>query len=200
MSFIGSMTPTGPIALIVLRRGVRRQNLSALSVASGAALAEAGYALLAYLGISFALSRYPLQTFVLRIIAGTILIVFAMICIFGSHYLQPKAANREYPGASFLLGLSIAGLNPTLFVTWTGAVAAVRGLGLISDIHAAPVFAIGVVVGPVLWFWILLKVLGRHVESFRPETLVTIEKFLPIALLVLAGIIMAQAFIPLMGR
>ena len=61
ISFIGSMIPTGPIALIVLKHGLGRQKLSALCLVSGAALAEAGYAMLAYLGINFALSRYPLH-------------------------------------------------------------------------------------------------------------------------------------------
>ena len=44
---------------------------------------------------------------------------------------------------SFLLGLSIAGLNPTFLVTWAGAVAIVRGAGLISELHWAPAFAVG---------------------------------------------------------
>ena len=37
LSFVGSMTPTGPIALIVLKYGMRRQNQHALFVAAAAA-------------------------------------------------------------------------------------------------------------------------------------------------------------------
>jgi threonine/homoserine/homoserine lactone efflux protein len=198
MSFFGSMIPTGPIALIVLKRGLRNQNLGALSLASGAALAEAGYALLAYLGITFALSRYPLQAFILQILAASILIAFAARCIFDHRSHHPKNSHREYPGANFLLGLSIAGLNPTFLVTWAGAVTAARGMGLISDIHSAPAFALGVAAGPVLWFWIVIKVLTHHAGRLRPETLVIIEKALPIVLLILAGIILGRAFIPFM--
>ncbi len=196
MSFIGSITPTGPIALIVLKRGLSRQDLSALSLASGAALAEATYALFAYLGIHFALAHYPVQTFMLRMLAGIILIVFATICICSGRAPQPKAADREYPGANFLLGLSIAGLNPTFLVTWAGAVAIARGAGLPLDFQAAPAFACGVAAGPVLWFWILLRILTRHVGRFRPEILERIERALPIVLLVLAGVMLAQAFMP----
>ena len=57
MSFIGSMIPTGPIALIVLKRGLGRQRFGALAIVSGAAVAEAGYALIAFLGLHLALAR-----------------------------------------------------------------------------------------------------------------------------------------------
>jgi threonine/homoserine/homoserine lactone efflux protein len=195
-SFFCSMIPTGPIALIVLKRGLRGQNLGALSLASGAAIAEAGYALLAYLGINFALSRYTIQNFILQLLAGGILVIFAIVCIFDGHSHPSKKPSREYPGANFLLGLSIAGLNPTFLVTWAGLVAVIRGAGLISDLHAAPSFALGVVLGPILWFWILLRVLNHHAGRLSPETLVIVEKALPIVLLILAGIILCKAFIP----
>jgi len=198
MSFIGSMIPTGPIALIVIKRGLGRQRLGALSLVSGAALAEAGYALLAYLGIDFALSRYPVQTSMLRMLAGVILIAFAVVSILDVHSHKPKNMSPKYAGANFLLGLSIAGLNPTFLITWTGAVAVARGAGLISGIHAAPGFAFGVIVGPILWYWILLKLLTKHVEVLHPDSLRKIEKALPIALLILAAIMLWQAVYLLM--
>ena len=77
--------------------------------------------------------------------------------------------------------------------------AAARATGLISGIHAAPGFALGVIVGPILWFWILLKILTRHAEFISPKTLRIIEKALPIVLLILGAIILAQAFISLMN-
>jgi threonine/homoserine/homoserine lactone efflux protein len=194
MSFLGSMIPTGPIALIVLKRGLRNQNIGALSLASGAAVAEAGYALLAYLGITIALSHYRLQNFILQLLAGGILIVFAIVCLCDGHSHPSKKPSREYPGANFLLGLSIAGLNPTFLVTWTGMVAIARGMNLISDLHTAPAFALGVFFGPILWFWIVIRVLNHHAGRLSPETLVKVEKALPIVLLILAGIMLAKAF------
>jgi len=194
MSFIGSIAPTGPIALIVLKRSLRREHLNALALVSGAALAEAGYALLAYLGIHFALTRYPLQTCILRILAGVLLIIFAIVFIFDGHPHQPKNIIRRNPGTNFLMGLSIAGLNPTFLITWVGAVTAARSLGLISDIHAAPGFAVGVVVGPIVWFSILLAFINYHMDSIHPETLVKIEKVLPLILIGLAAFILTQAF------
>jgi len=197
LSFMGSMMPTGPIAVIVLRYGMRRRKLSALFVASGAAVAEAGYALLAYLGINFVLSRYPLETFILRLISSVLLMGFAALWIAGHHAPMPKKTEHEYVGANFLLGLTVAGLNPTFLATWAGVVAIARGAGLISEIHHAPAFAFGVAAGPVLWFWILLWILTRHAGSIHPEHLKKIEKALPIILLIMAGVILAQALISL---
>jgi threonine/homoserine/homoserine lactone efflux protein len=193
LSFIGSMTPTGPIALIVLKYGMRRQNQNALFVAAGAAVAESGYALLAYLGINFALSRYPLEASLLQFISGIILAAFAVILIIKGHTSRHKERDREYAGRSFFLGLSIAGLNPTFLVTWAGVVAIARSAGLILGYQAAPAFAIGVATGPVLWFWILLRILMRPVKFIGLEKLEKIERALPILLLVLAGMILAQA-------
>ena len=193
ISFVGSMIPTGPIALIVIKRGLSRQRLGALSIVSGAAVAEAGYALLAYLGLDFFLSRYPVQASILRIIAACILIAFAMYSFFDGHSHKPKNMSPKYAGANFLLGLSIAGLNPTFLVTWAGAVTVARSAGLISGIHAAPGFALGVIIGPILWFSTLLKVLTRHVESAHPDVLKIYEKALPVVLLILAGVMLWQA-------
>ena len=113
------------------------------------------------------------------------------------HAPKPRKTGREYVGASFLLGLTVAGLNPTFLATWAGAVAIVRSAGLLSEIHAAPAFAFGVAAGPVLWFWILLGILARHAETLRQENIKRIEKALPIILLIMAGVILAQAFISL---
>jgi threonine/homoserine/homoserine lactone efflux protein len=200
MSFIGSMIPTGPVALIVLKRGLGRQKFGALAIVSGAAVAEAGYALLAYLGLHLALSAYPVQTSILRMAAGIILIGFAIFCFFETRGHKPKNTSPKYAGANFLLGLSIAGLNPTFLVTWAAGVAVARGAGLISGIQTAPGFALGVILGPILWFWILLQILTKHVKYLHPDSLKKIEKALPIVLLILAVFMLWQAFYLLLNH
>lgn len=194
MSFVGSMIPAGPIALMVLKRGLGRQRFGALAIVSGAAVAEMAYALIAFLGLHFALSAFPLRTSMLRFIAGLILLGFAIFCFFDTHGSKPKNISPRYAGANFLLGFSIAGLNPTFLVTWAGGVAVARGAGLLSGMQTAPGFALGVVLGPILWFWILLKVLTKHMDYMHPDSLKRIERILPVILLLLAGIMFCQAF------
>jgi arginine exporter protein ArgO len=77
-------------------------------------------------------------------------------------------------------------------------VAVVRGAGLVLDVHAAPAFALGVAVGPILWFWTLLNILNKHMGRFGPEIVRIVEKLLPIVLLAIAGVMLAQALIPLL--
>jgi threonine/homoserine/homoserine lactone efflux protein len=199
MSCIGSMPPTGPIAIIVLKHGFRGERLGAMAIACGAALAEAGYALLAYIGISYTLTRYPVQASVMQLLAASLLIGFAILCLTGHVHTRPKKKFIEHAGGKFLLGLGIAGLNPTFIATWTGAVATARSLGLTSEMEAAPAFAAGVILGPILWFWILLQILHKQAENVHPKILQRIEKALPIVLLILAAIIIVQALRPLLS-
>lgn len=195
ISFLGSMAPTGPIAVIVIKRGLNREKRSVVFLAAGAALAEAGYALLAYLGISLALSRHPVGDFVVRLLLAMILAGFAFRCMGDRPPLGPRNGTRTRAGAHFLLGLSLAALNPTFLVTWAGAMAVLRGTGLELAIGAAPAFALGVVAGPVLWFWLLVTILTRHIEYLRPESVRRIERALPFVLLGLAGVLLVQAII-----
>ena len=197
LSFLGSITPTGPVALIVIQYGMRGQRTNALLVAAGGALAEAGYALLAYLGINFALSRYHLDDSILRMISGVLLIGFVILWIVKGHLSKSKSRNPKYVGTSFLLGLSVSGLNPTFLVTWAGIVAIARGAGLISEFLNAPAFACGVAAGPVLWFWTLLTVLGHHAKSISPDKLKKIEKALPFILLALGAFILIRGLFEL---
>lgn len=197
ISFLGSMAPTGPIAVIVIKRGLNREKRSVVFLAAGAAVAEAGYALLAYLGISFALSRHPIGDFVIRLLLAMILAGFAFLCMGDRRPLEPKNGTHRRGSAHFLLGLSIAALNPTFLVTWAGAMAVLRGTGLELDTSSAPAFALGVVAGPVLWFWLLLTMLTRHIEYLRPESVQRIERTLPFVLLGLSGILLVQALIKL---
>jgi len=198
LSFLGSMIPTGPVALIIIRNGMRRRQQSAIAIAFGAALAEAAYATVAYLGISFALSRYPLGASVLRLVSSALLIMFAIVWFTSDHTPKPGSRLRERIGSNFLLGLSVAGLNPTFLATWAGTVAIARGAGLMLEAPVVPAFTVGVAVGPVLWFFILLRIICRHTKSMGPERLRFVEKVLPIGLLIMAGVILAQALIPLL--
>jgi threonine/homoserine/homoserine lactone efflux protein len=198
MSCIGSMPPTGPIAIIVLKHGFRGEKLSAMAIASGAALAEAGYALLAYIGINYTLSRYPVQASIMQLLAATLLVGFAIHSLAARSHPKPQKTFIQHTGGKFLLGLGIAGLNPTFLATWAGAVTTARGLGLTSEVEAAPAFAVGVILGPIIWFWILLRIVSRKAENVHPKILGRIEKALPIVLLILATVIIVQALRPLL--
>jgi hypothetical protein len=103
-----------------------------------------------------------------------------------SHSRTPDK-HAEHVRGGFLLGLTIAALNPTFLATWATALAAVRGMGFILDAPNAPAFAFGVLLGPILWFRILLQMLSSCAESLHPKILAGFELALPIVLFVLAA-------------
>ncbi len=58
--YLGSMPLTGPIAVMEVSRAARRQFSEALRIGLGAALAEAMYAGVAFLGYTTLLARHPM--------------------------------------------------------------------------------------------------------------------------------------------
>jgi hypothetical protein len=63
-----------------------------------------------------------------------------------------------------------------------------------------PGFALGIAAGPVLWFWILLKLMTMHRHRLRPEMLERFAKLMPFMLLGLSVILLARAVIELIGH
>ena len=162
--FAGSIPIAGPIAVLVLSRGLEGRVRSALALGSGAALAEAGYAYLAFWGFSGFLARYAWIEVASRIASALILTGL------GVHFVRRSRAestatpalDAERTRRSFFLGLTLTALNPVLIATWTAAVAALYGSGLLQfDPAAALPFAIGACAGITAWFAVLLGMLQR---------------------------------------
>ena len=64
---------------------------------------------------------------------------------------------------SILLGLTMSGINPALFATYTAAIATVYGTGLLRfNVFLALFFAAGVCAGISTWFYLLLSFLKKY--------------------------------------
>jgi threonine/homoserine/homoserine lactone efflux protein len=174
MGFLGSMPIAGPIAVLVLERGLVRRGREGLGVALGAAAAETIYAFLAFWGLGHIIYASPGLLQASRLIGAGVMITLGI-------YL----ANRKSPPPSpdgdtavtgrkrrgFLLGLSVTFLNPTIIVSWTMVSATVHSTGLVGPgLLAAIVFALGVGSGIVAWFATLLHLLNRFQSGLRPQT------------------------------
>jgi threonine/homoserine/homoserine lactone efflux protein len=194
LSFVGSMPVAGPIAVVVLSRGLSNQRRSGLFIAVGAAIAECVYAGLAFLGIAAVLHRYPLLLPVSRLLACLLLTGLGAYFLLRppgrseGHDRAAVRARATTDAGNALLGFSVTALNPTLIVTWTAAVGAAHATGLlrVREIDALP-FAGGVATGIVAWFATLLAALARFQKKLRPETVRAIIKVMGGALLV-AGV------------
>jgi threonine/homoserine/homoserine lactone efflux protein len=164
LGYIGSMPVAGPIALLVLGRGLENRSRNGLALAFGAAIAESVYAYLAFWGFGAVLSRYPWIEEGSRFGAAIALIALGVHFYRRRHQAAAPAAPTSNSGnkRNFMLGFAITLLNPTLIATWTFTVTTVYSLGLLTfEADKALPFSLGAFSGIVGWFGTLLYLLKR---------------------------------------
>jgi len=163
--FVGSMPVAGPITALVFSRGLEGRTGGALSLAMGAALAEGGYAYLAFWGFGGFLARYAWIGPASRVAAALISLGLGLYFVLaGGGAAEPaEPAARAPRRQSFLLGLTVTALNPTLVAAWTAAITATYSLGLLRfEPGEALPFALGACSGITAWFATLLGFLRRY--------------------------------------
>jgi len=202
LGFVGSMPVAGPIAILVLGRGLEGRASSGMYLAVGAAIAESAYAYLAFWGFSELLSAYPVVERATRGFAAVLLLAL------GTHFLRrPTTSTPERPPfppdpevgrkRSFVLGLTITALNPTLMVTWTAAVTFAHSLRVLSfEAGRALPFSLGTFAGICLWFALLLWLIGRYRGRFERSTLDRLLRVMGLGLLLLGLFFAVQALWP----
>lgn len=172
--FIGSIPVAGPIALLVFAYGMRGENKNAVLVAVGGAIAESIYAYMAFWGLAQLVVRHPSIVANSRGAGAVILLGLGAYFFFRRPAADEKAGPPTARGhkRSFLLGLSVTALNPTLIVTWTAAATTLFSSGLVqsSPGHALP-FALGAFGGIVAWFFVLVAILHKYRGRIAKTTL-----------------------------
>jgi threonine/homoserine/homoserine lactone efflux protein len=163
------MPVAGPIALLVLGRGLENRARTGLSIALGAAIAESVYAYLAFWGFGAVLARYAWIEKSTRFGAAVVLVALGLHFYHRRHHISAASKKPQTAGnkRNFFLGFIITLLNPTLIATWTFTVTTVYSLGLVTfDAANAIPFSIGAFFGIVGWFATLLGLLKRFRSSF----------------------------------
>jgi threonine/homoserine/homoserine lactone efflux protein len=198
MGFIGSMPIAGPVAVLVLERGLVRKAREGLGVALGAAAGETIYAFLAFWGVGAVLRRSPAVLPVARLVSSAVLITIGVYLATrrsARPELTEAEAKRGQKRKGFVLGASVTLVNPTIIATWTVAVAAVHSSGLLTAGTLEAIgFAVGVGGGIVGWFATLLHLLNRFQRGMRPEN---VDRVLHVAGWVVVGIGVALGVRPL---
>jgi len=188
--YLGSMPVAGPISLLVLHLGLAHETRRALYMAVGGAAAESVYALLAFWGLSQVLARYPEVLPASRLVGSGLLLALGLVMLLGrprgaTPQNQPRRSGRK---RSFALGFLITAVNPTLIFTWTAAVAALHGTGLLAmDRGQALPFAAAVCAGIVAWFLTLLWLVGRWRDRVGVHTLGRFRRGMGAALVAAGG-------------
>jgi threonine/homoserine/homoserine lactone efflux protein len=171
--FFGSIPVAGPIAAIVLKRGLTGRFASAAFVGIGGGIAEALYAFLAFWGYATWLADKPWVEPISRSVAAIILIALG---ISFARYRSKEGGTvtkvDESMPKSLLLGFTITALNPTLIVTWTAATTTLAASDIVTlePIDAIP-FSLGALAGIVGWFAMLTVLLRRYGPRFDKHKL-----------------------------
>lgn len=163
MAFFGSMPPVGPIAVLLLERGVSGRDREGRGVALGAAIAETLYCALAMAGVSELMKRYAVVEIVARVIGVAIL--FGLGVYFARFRLEPhpKTAPKPTGGGPFALGFTISAANPVLIITWSGSIATLLSFTRLRlDVAQRGAFVVGVFLGMFGWFHLFLWMLRRY--------------------------------------
>ena len=178
---VGSIPIAGPAAVLVVERALGGHGSAARGVGAGTAVAEAGYALLAFLGMTAALSRFPWLLPVSRVVGALILVGLGLHFALGARRRpspqEPPVGRRGFDGA--WLGLVVTAVNPTLLVTW-GAVATVlhsTGFLRVEPLDAFP-FGLGVAAGVAGWFTLLTAIIEKLRKKVRDSTMEIVVRVL----------------------
>lgn len=174
VGFLGSMPLAGPIALLVFRKGMHHKYLEGGALALGAALAEALYCALAVFGFGHLFQRYPAVEPIAKLLGGVLMLGLGIMFMRSKPSHIPNASDIRHPqrkATPFFMGFSIAALNPTLILSWSGVTAILYAwLGAFTFLEQC-LFPVTVGTGIFLWFMVMLMLMQRYQGRFRPERL-----------------------------
>jgi threonine/homoserine/homoserine lactone efflux protein len=180
--YVGSVPLAGPIAVMVLSRGASGKFGEARRVGLGAAVAEGLYAGAAFWSFTALLARSALLQPLAR--GATALVLVPLGVRFVLWRSKERTGGPEGKAGTAFLGFSISALNPTLFLTWSAAVAflfsgqaqPLRGMDAIP-------FGLSAGAGVALWFLTLVLLLRRYEGRLRRDALAWVVRALGFALL-----------------
>lgn len=178
LGFFGSIPVAGPIAVLVLARGLSARFKSGFFIALGSAIAEGLYAALAFWGFGALIGEYPWVEPVTRAAGAAVLLVLGVVLVRSKPHPEDAPPPRKTKGyGSFMIGFGVTAVNPTLIATWTAAVTAVYGSGAVTFSAAnAALFAVGTMLGIASWSSILLYVIHKLQKRFHPEMLIKAKR------------------------
>lgn len=201
--FISGMilaVPVGPVNLTIMNEGARRGLKWALLISLGAAMMETIYCAVAFTGFSsifgnrIVKASMELFSFVFLIFLG---LKFLLTTKFGAtthltnatDRIEERIEEKLHPHSAFMIGFVRVMGNPGILLFWI-----ILAANFISREWVAPSLGgrlacvAGVAVATGLWFVGLSYATSRGHQKFKETTLLRMEKFSGIALLVMAAV------------
>jgi threonine/homoserine/homoserine lactone efflux protein len=161
LGYLAAMPILGPIAVMVISRGIEGRFDEARKLVMGAALAEGTYAGIAF-GFATLFARYPAALPVSRVLTS---VVLAVVGVSFLRYTPKPIAAVEEPKArsAFGLGFLTSGLNPTIIASWTAVAAAIHSRQLIEmRAWMAVPFGLSACIGIGSWYLTLVALMTKY--------------------------------------
>lgn len=187
LGFVSAVPIAGPISAVVFSRGMRGKYHEGRLIAWGAGVVEGVYCFLAFWSFDHLLAQVPSIDVISNVVASLILFVLSFYFYFSKKLRHPVDPEAHEPRIkrSLLLGAGMSAMNPTLIASWTLVATGLRSMQefqfhLVTEI----LFSLGVTLGIVCWFVVLLWVLKKHRSQVREGAVDTILKGMGMALFV----------------
>ena len=183
--------PVGPVNLTIINEGARRGFRWAFQIGLGAVVMEVIYCALAFTGFaSFFTQGYvkaamELFSFVFMLFLGVKFLMASSIP--ASHRIEVQIEEKLHPRSAFMTGFVRVMGNPGVFVFWIVLAALFISREWVGRNVMSKVICIsGVAGGTGLWFFGLSWAVSLGHRKFTERTLLRMEHFSGIGLLVFA--------------
>ncbi len=186
----------GPIGLLCVQRTLQRGWRVGFISGVGVATADALYGLIGGLGLTVITSFLVGQQLWLRLVGGLVLVYIGVKALRAK---QMQAAKDKQAGTGdylteyvsiFFLTLS----NPMTIIFFAGIYAGIGELGVGSGWAAAGPFALGIFLGSVVWWLVLITTVNLVRHRFKPEMLLGLNKLTGVVIAGFGVWIVWQAF------
>ena len=211
LGWVGSMPLAGAVSIFVFQRGLAGRIWRGLALSCGAAVAESIWCLVALIGADQILQRWPQAEQIARIVGGTILIGLGVYFLLKRRTLasgggqsptateSPAGTNAAsatlppVPAAStlvreFWLGFTLVAGNISVPFNWLAMLTVLVSLGYDLAAVSYALFVLGVALGIISWFALLLRLLVYLRTRFRPAVLALFLRLMG-ALLIIVGVV-----------
>jgi threonine/homoserine/homoserine lactone efflux protein len=183
--------PVGPVNLTIMNEGARRGLIVALMISAGAVLMEMIYCAVAFTGFAALFNgrmmkaSMELASFVFMLYLGIRFLTASKVQTVSK--VEERIEQRLHPHSAFMIGLVRTMGNPGVLLFWI-----ILAANFISREWVQPTWqskmscVAGVGMGTSMWFLILCWAISLGHGKFSDKTLLRMEHFSGLGLLVLA--------------
>lgn len=185
--------PVGPINLTIINEGARRGLMWALMIGMGAVAMEVLYCFLAFTGFAAFFQAgwikvaMELGTFIFLTYLGLKFLLVSSIPT--EKKMERKIEEKLHPHSAFMIGFVRVMGNLGVFLFWIFLATQFHSHGLVQSTWLSRLSCVGgVALGTSLFFFSLSYLVSFGHKKFTEKTLIRMEQFSGVCLLIWAGI------------